>query len=94
VYLLNLNNIQPEELKFWTKDFVAMFLTPVKVFQQIKLLVIFMKTKMIKEIYIRFNFLHQELSEMRQDMLRILSSSQLFEFFTVDCQIFKNFIKI
>ena len=51
MYLLNLNNIKPEELIFWTKDFVAMFLMPVKVFQQIKLLVIFMKTKMIKDIY-------------------------------------------
>ncbi len=41
MYLLNLNDIQPEELKFWTKDFVAMFLMPVKVFQQIRLIVTF-----------------------------------------------------
>ena len=34
VYFLNLNDIQPEELKFWIKDFVAMFLIPVKAFQQ------------------------------------------------------------
>jgi|SaaInlLV_10m_DNA_2_1039722.scaffolds.fasta_scaffold93496_1 hypothetical protein len=35
MYLLDLNDIQPEKLKFWIKNFVAMFLIPVKVFQQI-----------------------------------------------------------